>query len=159
MLISITLISGLYAADINADFGAAGAKVNTAYTLEGMLKYAIEDEYLAKAEYELIISKYGNIRPFTNIIRSEEQHIAWLKDIYKVYSLPVPPDNAKDHVVMPENLKAAYETGVTAEIENIAMYERFLEEELPADVRSLFERLMNASKNHLGAFERGSGRY
>ena len=59
----------------------------------------------------------------------------------------------------PENIKTALEIGVQAELDNIAMYEAFLEEDLPEDVRDVFERLMAASKNHLEAFRRGLQRY
>ena len=45
---------------------------------------------------------------------------------------------------------------VVDEIENIAMYERFLQQELPKDVRQVFESLKNASENHLRAFRRFS---
>jgi hypothetical protein len=45
---------------------------------------------------------------------------------------------------------------VAGEIQNITVYGQFLEaEDLPDDVRSVFERLMPASENHLAAFERG----
>ncbi|MPN44592.1 hypothetical protein SDC9_192157 [bioreactor metagenome] len=33
------------------------------------------------------------------------------------------------------------------------MYEQFLEQDLPADVRVVFESLMHASENHLRAFQ------
>jgi hypothetical protein len=158
LIISVLTVSGLFA-EAKTGFGAAGAKTDSAYTLEEMLKYAIEDEYLAKAEYELIISKYGNIRPFSNIMKAEEQHISWLKTIYKDYGMTLPEDAASDHVVLPSDLKSAFQTGVTAEIENIGMYDRFLEESLPDDVKDLFERLRNASENHLSAFKNNLDRY
>jgi rubrerythrin len=53
-------------------------------------------------------------------------------------------------------LSESFEKGVAGEIENITVYGQFLEaEDLPEDVRSVFERLMAASENHLAAFERG----
>jgi hypothetical protein len=33
-------------------------------TLEKMLRYAVEDEYLARVEYTAIMDTYGTIRPF-----------------------------------------------------------------------------------------------
>jgi Uncharacterized protein domain (DUF2202). len=39
------------------------------------------------------------------------------------------------------------------------MYENFLKEDLDEDVKLVFERLLNASKNHLQAFERQVDRY
>ncbi|MCK5008763.1 MAG: DUF2202 domain-containing protein [Spirochaetales bacterium] len=44
-------------------------------------------------------------------------------------------------------------------MDNIAMYESFLQEDLPEDVRDLFERLQQASENHLRAFRNNLNRY
>ena len=141
------------------DFGARGALSAENLTLEHMLNYAIQDEYLARAEYEAILQEYGSIRPFSNIIRSEERHITWLVPLFEQHGFEVPEDNASDYVILPENIETALEIGVQAELDNIAMYEVFLEENLPEDVRDVFKRLMDASKNHLEAFRRGLGRY
>ncbi len=40
-----------------------------------------------------------------------------------------------------------------------AMYESFLQTSLPEDVRDLFERLQQASENHLRAFRNNLRRY
>jgi hypothetical protein len=141
------------------DYGAKGALSQSDLDLKAMLTYAIQDEYLAKAEYELIMDKYGVIRPFSSIVKSEEQHIAYLVDLFRNYGFAVPEDTAKDHVVLPRDLKSSFETGVQAEIENIAMYEAFLERELPADVRDVFEKLKSASENHLRAFQNNLRKY
>ena len=142
-----------------SDYGAKGALSQSDMDLKAMLTYAIEDEYLAKAEYELIVDRYGRIRPFSNIVRAEEQHIQYFVELFNIYGYGIPADTAKDHVVLPQNLKSAFETGVGAEIDNIAMYEAFLERELPADVRDVFEQLKQASENHLRAFKNNLRKY
>jgi len=142
-----------------SDFGAKGAMKDSNLSVKKMLTYAIEDEYLARAEYRLIIKKYGAIRPFSNIIRSENTHISMLVSIFKKYKFRIPRDRAADYVILPASLKEAYETGVKAEIENISMYDKFLKRKLPADVREVFERLKRASGNHLRAFRRNLNRY
>lgn len=142
-----------------SDYGAKGALSQSDMDLKAMLTYAIEDEYLAKAEYELIMDRYGRIRPFSNIVRAEEQHIQYLVELFNTYGYGIPADTAKDHVVLPQNLKSAFETGVGAEIDNIAMYEAFLERELPDDVRDVFEQLKQASENHLRAFKNNLRKY
>jgi hypothetical protein len=142
-----------------ADFGAKGAEGKTGLTVEQMLTYAIQDEYLARAEYELIIEEYGSIRPFTNIMAAEERHIEWVTELLDEYGYFVPKDTANLYVALPEDLKSSFETGVQAEIDNIAMYESFLRADLPADVRDLFERLKGASENHLRAFRNNLNRY
>ena len=136
-----------------ADFGAGGAQQKDEFTLEEMLTYALQDEYLARAEYERIMDTYGVQKPFSNIILAEERHIAMLKPLFNKYGVALPQDTAADHIIVPGSLLEAYETGVTAEINNIAMYDKFLKLNLPYDVRSAFIKLRDASYNHLAAFQ------
>ena len=157
LLFGILAISSYsYAAEL---YGAKGVQQSADLTLESMLVYAIQDEYLARAEYEHIIEKYGAIRPFSNIIKAEENHINMLKPLFAGYGFQIPEDTAKEHVLPPMDLKHAFETGVQAEIDNIAMYEEFLIKPIPDDVKSVFQRLKNASENHLRAFQKGLSRY
>jgi hypothetical protein len=147
-----------------ASWGAAAAKKDESLTIESMLRYAIEDEYLAHAEYEAIMDTFGSQRPFSNIIKAEETHIALLRDEYAARKLPVPVDKGAGHVIVPATLKEAFTAGVNAEIENIAMYDRFLAESIlskteNAGVRDIFVRLRDASKSHLSAFQKAFSRY
>ena len=140
-------------------YGAAGAEEDPSYTLEEMLTYAIQDEYLARAEYEKIIQEFDVTRPFTNIMQAEETHIALLIPLFETYDIEIPEDTSGDHLIIPSELKAIFEIGVQAEIDNIAMYESFLKEDLPDDIRSAFESLKAASESHLLAFEKNLNRY
>lgn len=142
----------------NEYYGSSAALNDDDYTLEEMLTYAIEDEYTARAEYEVIMDKYGAIRPFTNISRAESEHISLLTPLFAEYGLTVPENEAASHVTVPATLNESYAAGVEAEVKNIAMYERFLDENLPDDVRTVFENLQAASENHLQAFERSADR-
>jgi hypothetical protein len=159
-LLSLSLIlSPATAFAATADFGAGGASTDTDLTLEDMLTYAIQDEYLAKAEYEAILAEFDVTRPFTNILKAEIQHISALVPLFNTYSFILPADTAKDHVILPDTLQEIYSIGVEAEIANIAMYEKFLAQpNLPEDVKTVFTALMNASENHLAAFERAGDR-
>lgn len=158
IILSLLLLAGasVYSAEM---FGAKGAEQTSDPTIQQMLTYAIQDEYLALAEYELIIEKYGSMRPFSNIINSEKTHIGMLIPLFESYGFPIPENTAKEHTVLPKDLKESFATGVQAEIENIAMYERFLKKELPDDVKTVFQRLKDASGNHLRAFKNGLSRY
>ena len=158
MVVGALGTSGVTAFAGEADYGAAGASSAESYTLEEMLKYAIEDEYLAKAEYEKIMDEYGEQRPFSNILDAEKTHIELLLPLFEAYGIEVASDDSADYVVIPASVEEALKVGVQAEIDNIAMYEKFLAGDLPEDVREVFEELMNASKNHLAAFERGTSR-
>lgn len=150
------ILTGSVACASQVDYGAKGAEDRTTYSLEEMLKYAIEDEYLARAEYDLIIDEFGADRPFTNIIKAEEKHIEELEELYETYELDIPSVDPSEHLVVPATIDAAFEAGVQAEIENIAMYEKFLATELPDDVRDVFEELKKGSESHLKAFSRNA---
>ncbi len=121
------------------------------------LKRALEDEYKAHATYESVIAKIGMERPFSMVIRAEEQHISLLKSLYDKYGLQIPENNWTGAITVPSSLQAACQVGVKAETENVRLYK---EELLPIvkdypDLTSVFTNLMNASQNkHLPAFQR-----
>ena len=149
-------------------YGASAAveaiEAGRSFTIVDMLRWAVEDEYLARGEYEAIMARFGTMRPYDNIMAAEEQHLAWLKAEYQARGLPFPSDGSASSVVVPADLKAAAQAGVDAEIANIAMYSSFLSRpELSrpenASVRDLFERLKRASENHLRAFKTQLSRY
>lgn len=135
-------------------YGAKSAGLEKNPGLEKMLQYAIEDEYLARSEYEIAIDAFGDEKPFSSIINSEVVHINWLKELFEKYNLQVPGDESKKYLGIPDSFKAALEFGVHAEIENIDMYETFLANEIPDDVRAVFTKLRDASKGHLFVLKR-----
>jgi hypothetical protein len=120
--------------------------------LESMIVLALEDEYHAKATYEVIIEQYGEITPFTNIVQAEETHIQLLLPLFESYDITLPEALDKDTLDVPSSIDALLQIGIDAEIANIALYEAFLETDLPADVQIVFQKLMAASENHLNAF-------
>jgi len=145
-------------------WGARAAALDSAPDIEDMLRYAIEDEYLARAEYLAIMGRFGAARPFSNIVKAEEAHIAWLAEIYATRGVSVPADKAASIVSVPASIRDALQAGIQAEIDNIAMYDSFLASAvvgLPgnATIRALFVRLRDASKNHLSAFRQALSRY
>jgi len=134
-------------------YGMAAAEADQELTVEEMLTYAIQDEYLAHGEYAFILETFGSQNPFNNIIKAEEQHIASLKSVFQAQGMTIPEDLSGHYLIVPASVEEALETGVQAEIDNIAMYERFLKEPLPEDVKALFISLRDGSINHLAAFE------
>jgi len=137
--------------------GAKAALADVNPDLAAMLTYAIQDERLARAEYQAIIGKLGSVRPFSNIIRAEKTHIEYLEGLFGAHKITVPADTTPS-LTAPRDFAAALEAGRQAEIDNIAMYDRFLSRELPADVRQVFVQLKAASQNHLRAFTTNQGR-
>lgn len=139
-----------------AEIGAKAALAKTNLTQKEMLTYALQDEYIAKNEYLKTMEKFGDVKPFSNIEPSEEQHIEWLLPLLKKYGVEKVDENSiKNQIVIPASLEEASKLCVEAEIDNIAMYDKFLKDKtLPEDMKETFIRLRDASKNHLRAFER-----
>ena len=138
-----------------AEYGS-GAVTGGTYTTEQMLTYAIQDEYMALAEYQAIIAKFGASRPFTSLIQAEQRHIDLLKPLFAAYGVAVPENDAAGRVTAPDTLAEAYEAGLKAENDSIAMYNTFLAQSLPADIQAVITSLKDASANHLSSFERKS---
>lgn len=134
-------------------YGAQGALAATDLALEHMLAFAVQDEFIARLEYQEIMTAFSVQAPYANIMRSEESHLELLRGIYASRGEEFPADTAAEHLVIPASLLEAAQTGVQAEIDNIAMYDRFLTYDLPADVVAVFTELRNGSVNHLNAFE------
>ena len=126
-------------------------------TLEEALTAALDDEYRARATYRAVLDTFGDVRPFINIVESEERHIQALRRLFERYDVKVPPDPWPSRIPVPESLEAACETAIEAERENAALYEQLMEAAGGrADVEETFRRLLTASQeNHLPAFERG----
>jgi len=125
--------------------------------VETAIKSAIDDEYKAYSTYDAVIKKLGNVRPFSMIIRAEEQHISSLKAVFDKYGIAIPENPYSGKITSPATLTEACATGSEAEIANAALYQDKL---LPAvtsysDITSVFETLMNASEDkHLPAFNK-----
>lgn len=156
-IVFLTALSNPMTMVANEGYGASATTENREYTIAEMLQYAIEDEYIAQAEYNVIIEQYGEIRPFSNIVKAEARHIEMLTPLFAEHAIELPENIASSYISLP-SLTEIYSAGVEAEINNIAMYEKFLAQELPDDIRTVFEYLKSASENHLRAFERNNER-
>jgi len=122
---------------------------------------ALDDEYMAQSLYKAILDKHGDVRPFSNIINAEKHHADMLIGLLNIYGQPVPANpyenGQKAKFVAPATLLEACQTGVTAEIANIDLYNKRL---LPAvtnhpEITDVMLRLRDASEQrHLRAFQR-----
>ncbi len=122
---------------------------------------ALADERRSEAEYEAVIAKFGDVRPFSNIVNAEKRHETFLLPLFEKYTTEVPKNEfGKGKTPTPATIAEACQNGVTGEKVNIALYKGFLEFVKEPDVRQVFEYLRDASQNnHLPAFERcGQGR-
>ncbi len=119
---------------------------------------ALEDERKAEATYRAALAKFPDARPFSNIINAEQRHESFLLPLFAKYGVATPAnqfDPAK--ISVPETLAEACKAGVVAETENIELYEEFLAFVQEPDIKDVFKRLQEASRdNHLPAFTRCS---
>lgn len=154
LLSAVFLITTGGAVYAQASTSNVNITAETTYTVQEMLTYAILDEYAAQAEYQGIIEKYSNVKPFSNVVTAEGRHIDLVKTLMEKYEVAVPQNDAASKVAAPESLLEAYKAGVAAEVRNIEMYNKFLGQNLPEDVKTLFTSLVRASENHKRAFEK-----
>ena len=121
------------------------------------LEEAINDEYNAFNIYTKVIEDFGEVRPFSNIVNAEQQHINELKSIYLKYSLEFPSNPQKEGPAF-DSVVLACEAAEQAEIYNVAIYDRLFSQVDNQDIIMIFEALRYASQEkHLPAFQRCSG--
>jgi hypothetical protein len=119
------------------------------------LNLTLNDEFKAEAIYQKVIDRFGEVKPFSNIIGAEQKHSAALIEIYQKYDLPIPINDWYDKVPEFDSVADACSAGVDAEIENAALYDDLFSVVDNQDVIAVFTSLRDASiNNHLPAFQR-----
>ncbi len=119
------------------------------------LREALADEYRARATYRKVIETFGPVRPFVNIVESEERHAQALLAQFHRLGAPPPPDEWDGRMSAPPTVAAACAQAVQAEIDNAAMYRRLVAQVDDPIVRQVLSQLEEASQQrHLPAFER-----
>ncbi|MCI2283823.1 DUF2202 domain-containing protein [Colwellia sp. MSW7] len=124
--------------------------------LKSALIEAINDEYKSRAAYNAVINKFGEIRPFINIVEAEGRHVEALLSLFAKYNIDIPEDDWNSRIDTPTSILDACQLGVRDEIENAEMYDRLLDLTIDyPDVQQVLKNLQRASKeNHLPAFQR-----
>ncbi|NLR72064.1 DUF2202 domain-containing protein [Novosphingobium sp. ERN07] len=123
--------------------------------LRRILDEALEDERKAEATYAAVLAKFGEVRPFSNIIDAERRHSSAIERQMARLGFPIPPNNWEGRAPIPASLAEACRDAVQAEVENIALYDRLLPTIADGTVRQVLENLQAASRdNHLPAFRR-----
>lgn len=80
--------------------------------------------------------------------------------LFERYGVPMPANPWPGKVAHYASLKAACEASVQGEIENEHLYQRLLASARRHDIRTVFEKLREASQlRHLPAFRRCAARY
>lgn len=149
--IKVTSVLAMLALMVGVALPAMAATTTTTTTVETMLLNALHEERLAAATYQAIVDKFGEVKPFTNILKAEEQHIAAIENLLKVNGIEIPANNIT--ATAPKTLEESYALAINVEKEDIALYEEMYPNLSDSMIKAVFTRLMNASKQHLQAFE------
>jgi rubrerythrin len=116
---------------------------------------ALEDEYKAEATYAAVLTRFGDVRPFSNIVGSERRHSTAIARQLERLGHTVPTNKLMGTIEAPATLADACSAAIEGEIENIALYDRLLPSISDPEVRHVLENLQRASReNHLPAFRR-----
>ena len=114
------------------------------------MKEAIQDEYHAQYTYSRVLLDLGpETGPFENFVDAEVHHVAAISELFITREGDAPESIwTLDNVpTFPTRVEACV-GGVFAENENIAMYDRLLDLDLPPDVSEVFVNLRAASYFH-----------
>lgn len=123
--------------------------------LKTVLVEALDDERKAEATYGAVIEKSGEVRPFINIIEAERRHSAAIEQQMTRLGFAIPANQWQGKGMAPATLAEACSMAITAEVENIALYDRLLPAIADDSVRHVLQNLQDASRdNHLPAFRR-----
>jgi hypothetical protein len=115
---------------------------------------AILEEYKALNLYQSAIQQLGSIAPFTQIARSEQQHVNILTSMANKYGVSVPANPGLASPVELTSLAAACQAGFSAETEDAALYDTLKAATTHSDLLQVYSNLQNASlNNHLPAFQ------
>jgi hypothetical protein len=118
------------------------------------LEETLFDEFKAQKTYEFVLNKFGDLKPFSNIVNAEQNHYNEIKAIYEKYDLTVPLFS-NDFNFEINSVLDACSLAVTAEEENVALYVEKFKMVDNQDIHAVFTDLMLASKDkHLPAFQR-----
>jgi hypothetical protein len=121
---------------------------------QSALSQAILEEYGALNLYQSVITQFGNVYPFSQIVNAERQHVNALVRQAAKYGVTVPANPGLSSVPTFDTLTAACQAGVAAEIADAELYEVLNPLITQTDILRVFNNLQSASLNsHLPAFQ------
>ena len=125
--------------------------------LQDILGRTIQEEYKARMLYLSVLEDFGDgTRPFARIEQAEASHVLAVSALLQRRGWAVPASLWSPGSFPPfSTLAAACGAGVTAEIEDAAFYDPYLQRtDLPKDVVNVFTNLRAASlQSHLPTFQ------
>jgi len=170
-LIALVLLSNSLHGGVNNESSAGNATSgNTQLSnveIEGLIQIR-EEEKLAGDVYLALYEKW-NLRPFSNIGKSERTHMEAIKKLLDQFSIEDPVKDSKPGIFQSKHITELYnnlvEKGlkslndallVAVEIEelDIADIQNFLRQTSNKDIKITYQNLIKGSRNHLRAFNR-----
>jgi hypothetical protein len=164
--ISIAITAMFFSTIMIAPGAIAASPTNLTTAQKAEMKYLIEEEKLARDVYTFL-SKTVTTRKFSNISRSEQTHMDYMKALLTKYKISNPTSGKAAGVFVNKNIQALYNSltaegsagllqavGVGVKIENvdIATLKGLLAKPLPVDVKAALSLMLAASYNHLEAY-------
>lgn len=162
------LAVGIAAGQSSAATPTAGTATATATpALTEALRFASDEERMARDLYAAIADRYDDALPFSRITTSEQRHLDAVSGLLDRYGVADPADgSAAGHYADPavqqlydtwwaqarRSLDDAYDVGVALEQRDIADLEKTIAADLPSDVDAVLGRLVRGSQMHLRAF-------
>lgn len=119
------------------------------------LNQAVLEEYGALNLYQSVIAQFGNVYPFSQIVRAEQQHVNALIRQATKYGITLPANPGLSTTVPTFNtLSDACQVGAAAEIADAALYDELKPVVMQSSLLQVFNNLQSASLNsHLPAFQ------
>ena len=128
-------------------------------SVRAAIEEALADELRGEAMYSRVLKDHGDVRPFSNVVRAERRHAAFLEDVLKARGLAVPAPMPAVEVPRYGSVQEACAGAVEFEARTVALYDRLLAAgPLPQDVKRAFDHNRRSSiDRHQPAFERCAG--
>lgn len=131
-------------------WGSGAANQDNNLTIEKMLKYALEDEYIKRTRYELICDKFDVKEPFYTMSKSETANIMKLITLFSKHNITIPADRSIEYIKTPKTLMEGYSLSIKGEENNAAMYEKFLKDNsIDVDMKEVFIKLISSSRENM----------
>ena len=105
----------------------AQTPVATDQPIREALISAIDDERQAQAYYAAVLAKFGQVRPYTQLVKAEARHEEILVRYCEQNGIEVPANQwATPTVPLPATLEEVRQQSLTREVKNVEMYNEFL---------------------------------
>lgn len=134
-------------------YGAENAVEDKELTLEDILRYSLESQYLKRSIDNGIFNSFGKVKPYQEMERYSGTGISELEILFLKRGYKIPEDKSSKYFKAATDFKTNLEYSYNNEIKNIIMYEMFLKQDLPDDVRVVLEALKLRGNQDLKAIE------